>query len=41
VVALPLVLVHDMTSVGHALSLTIGVLWWPVLRRQSRLQPMG
>jgi hypothetical protein len=34
-VAVPLLLTHDMTSVGHALSLTTGVLWWRPLRRAA------
>lgn len=31
--AVPLILQHDMTTTGHALSFLIGLAWWPVLRR--------
>jgi hypothetical protein len=35
-VAVPLVGNHDMTSIGHVLSLLIGISWWPALRRRCR-----
>lgn len=35
VVAVPLVRSHDMTSVGHALSVLIGLSWWPALSRRA------
>lgn len=35
-VAVPLAQVHDLTSAGHALSVLIGVAWWPSLRRGAR-----
>jgi hypothetical protein len=31
-VVVPLAGVHDLTSAGHALSLLIGLAWWPALR---------
>jgi len=32
----PLVGEHDLTSIGHVLSLTTGLAWWPWLRQRRR-----
>lgn len=40
-VAVPLVEVHGLTSVGHALALLVGVAWWPSLRRSARPDEAG
>jgi hypothetical protein len=34
-VVLPAVTVHDMTSIGHLLSLSIGLAWWPYIQRRA------
>ena len=36
VVLVPLVGEHDLTSIGHVLSLTTGLTWWPWLRQRRR-----